>query len=86
MLGSLVVLILVGLVAGWLAGKIVQGTGYGLVGDIAIGIAGALIAGWLFPMIGFGIGGGIIAAIIHATIGAVLLLVIIRLVKNGGKW
>jgi uncharacterized membrane protein YeaQ/YmgE (transglycosylase-associated protein family) len=79
-------LILVGLVAGWLAGKIVQGTGYGLIGDIAIGIAGALIAGWLFPMIGFVIGGGIIAAIIHATIGAVLLLVIIRLVKNGGKW
>jgi uncharacterized membrane protein YeaQ/YmgE (transglycosylase-associated protein family) len=86
MIGSLVVLILVGLVAGWLAGKIVQGTGYGLIGDIAIGIAGALIAGWLFPMIGFSLGGGIIAAIIHATIGAVLLLVIIRLVKNGGKW
>jgi uncharacterized membrane protein YeaQ/YmgE (transglycosylase-associated protein family) len=86
MVGSLVVLILVGLVAGWLAGKIVQGTGYGLIGDIAIGIAGALIAGWLFPMIGLSLGGGIIAAIIHATIGAVLLLVIIRLVKNGGKW
>jgi uncharacterized membrane protein YeaQ/YmgE (transglycosylase-associated protein family) len=86
MLGSLVVLILVGLVAGWLAGKIVQGTGYGLVGDIAIGIAGALIAGWLFPMIVPPLGGGIIGAIISATIGAVLLLVIIRLVKNGGKW
>ena len=86
MLGSFIVLILVGLAAGWLAGKIVQGTGYGLIGDIAIGIAGALIAGWLFPMIGLSFGGGIIAAIIHATIGAVVLLVILRLVKNGGKW
>lgn len=86
MLGSLVALIVVGFIAGWLAAKIVQGTGFGLVGDIAIGIAGALIAGWLFPMIGFGLGGGLIAAIIHATIGAVVLLVILRLVKNGGKW
>ena len=86
MLGSFIVLILVGLVAGWLAGKIVQGTGYGLIGDIAIGIAGALIAGWLFPMLVPPLAGGIVGAIISATIGAVLLLVILRLVKNGGKW
>ena len=72
--------------AGWLAGKIVQGTGFGLIGDIVIGIVGAVIAGWLLPTIGLFIGGDIIGAIINATIGAVLLLVIIRLVKTGGKW
>jgi uncharacterized membrane protein YeaQ/YmgE (transglycosylase-associated protein family) len=83
---GLIVLILVGLVAGWLAGKIVQGTGFGLIGDILIGIVGAVIAGYLFPAVGFLIGGGIIGAIINATIGAALLLVVIRLVKNGGKW
>jgi uncharacterized membrane protein YeaQ/YmgE (transglycosylase-associated protein family) len=83
---SILVMILVGLVAGWLAGKIVQGTGFGLIGDIVIGIVGAVIAGFLFPRLGFSLGGDIIGAIISATIGAVLLLVIIRLVKNGGKW
>ena len=83
---SWLILILVGLIAGWLAGKIVQGSGFGLIGDIVIGIVGALIAGWLLPRLGLFIGGDIIGAIINATIGAVLLLVIIRLVKNGGKW
>jgi uncharacterized membrane protein YeaQ/YmgE (transglycosylase-associated protein family) len=83
---SWLILILVGLVAGWLAGKIVQGSGFGLIGDIVIGIVGALIAGWLLPRLGLFIGGDIIGAIINATIGAVILLVIIRLVKNGGKW
>jgi uncharacterized membrane protein YeaQ/YmgE (transglycosylase-associated protein family) len=83
---SILVMILVGLVAGWLAGKIVQGTGFGLIGDIVIGIVGAMIAGFLFPRLGFSLGGDIIGAIISATIGAVVLLVIIRLVKNGGKW
>lgn len=82
MLTSLIIWIVIGLIAGWLAAKIVQGTGYGLVGDIAIGIAGALIAGWLFPFIGLTFGGGIIAAVIHATIGAVVLLVILRLIKQ----
>jgi uncharacterized membrane protein YeaQ/YmgE (transglycosylase-associated protein family) len=80
------IMILVGLVAGWLAGKIVQGTGFGLIGDIVIGIVGAVIAGFLFPRLGFSLGGDIFGAIISATIGAVVLLVIIRLVKNGGKW
>jgi uncharacterized membrane protein YeaQ/YmgE (transglycosylase-associated protein family) len=86
MFESLIVLILVGLVAGWLAGQLVQGTGFGMVGDIVIGVVGALIAGFLLPRLGLAIGGGIIAAIINATIGAVVLLVILRLVKSGGKW
>jgi uncharacterized membrane protein YeaQ/YmgE (transglycosylase-associated protein family) len=78
---SIVVILLVGLVAGWLAGKIVQGTGFGLIGDIAIGIVGAFIASWLLPRLGIGLGVGLVRAIINSTIGAVLLLVIIRLVR-----
>ena len=83
---SILIILLVGLIAGWLAGKIVQGTGFGLVGDIAIGIVGAFIASWLLPRLGIGLGVGLIRAIIDATIGAVVLLVIIRLVRRGGRW
>jgi uncharacterized membrane protein YeaQ/YmgE (transglycosylase-associated protein family) len=83
---SIVVILIVGLIAGWLAGKLVQGTGFGLIGDIAIGIVGAFIASWLFPRLGIALGAGMIRAILDATIGAVLLLVIIRLVRGGGRW
>lgn len=79
---SLIVFILIGAIAGWLAGVLVKGFGFGLVGNIVVGIVGALIAGWLFPALGVSLGSGIVAAIIHATIGAVILLVIIRLVKR----
>ena len=83
---SLLVILLVGLAAGWLAGQVVQGTGFGLVGDIVIGIIGALIASWLFPTLGLRLGGGIIAAIIAAAIGAILLLAVVRLIRRGGRW
>ena len=83
---SLLVILLIGAIAGWLAGKIVQGTGFGLVGDILIGIVGAFIASWLFPHLGLRLGAGIVAEIIAATIGAVLLLVIVRLIRRGGRW
>jgi uncharacterized membrane protein YeaQ/YmgE (transglycosylase-associated protein family) len=83
---SLLVILLVGLVAGWLAGQIVQGTGFGIVGDLIIGIVGAFIGGWLLPQLGVHLGSGIVAAIINATVGAVLLLLIIRLVRRGGGW
>lgn len=79
---SLIIFIIVGAIAGWLAGQLVKGFGFGLIGNIVVGIVGAFIAGWLFPFVGLNIGGGIIASIIHATIGAVILLVIIRLVKQ----
>jgi uncharacterized membrane protein YeaQ/YmgE (transglycosylase-associated protein family) len=79
---SLLVFLIVGAIAGWLAGLIVKGFGFGLLGNIVVGIVGAFIAGWLFPTIGLTLGGGIFAAIIHATIGAVILLVLIRLVKQ----
>ena len=89
---SLLVILLVGLVAGWLAGKIVQGTGFGIVGDIIIGIAGAFIATWLLPRLGIDVGVGMIASIISATIGAMVLLLAVRLVRGagsgrlGGRW
>jgi uncharacterized membrane protein YeaQ/YmgE (transglycosylase-associated protein family) len=83
---SLLVILLIGAIAGWLAGQIVQGTGFGLIGDIVIGIVGALIASLLFPRLGLHLGSGIVGEIIAATIGAVLLLVVVRLVKRGGRW
>ena len=81
---SLLIILLVGLVAGWLAGQIVQGTGFGIIGDIVIGVLGAFIGSWLFPQLGIHLGAGILSAIINATIGALLLLLIIRLVRGGG--
>jgi uncharacterized membrane protein YeaQ/YmgE (transglycosylase-associated protein family) len=83
---SLLIIFGVGLIAGWLAGQIVQGTGFGVVGDLIIGIVGAFIGSWLLPQLGIHLGSGIIAAIINATIGALILLLIIRLVRGGGGW
>lgn len=82
---SLVVILLIGLIAGWLAGQIVKGSGFGLLGDIIIGIVGAFIGDWLLPKLGLHLGAGIAAAIIDATIGAVVLLLIIRLVAPGSR-
>ena len=79
---SLIIWLIVGAIAGWLAGQVVRGGGFGLVGDIIVGIIGAVIAGWLLPRLGIVIGSGIIAAIIDAFIGAVILLVVLRLVKR----
>jgi uncharacterized membrane protein YeaQ/YmgE (transglycosylase-associated protein family) len=82
MLTAIIVWIIVGAVAGWLAGQVVKGGGFGLGGDIVVGIVGAIIAGWLFPYLGVELGGGIIGAIIAAAIGAIILLVIAKLVKR----
>jgi uncharacterized membrane protein YeaQ/YmgE (transglycosylase-associated protein family) len=83
---SLIVILFVGLVAGWLAGKIVRGTGFGIIGDIIVGIAGAFIASWIFPKLGFHIGGGIVAEIIYSAIGAIILLLVVRLIRTGGRF
>ncbi len=80
--GSLIALLLVGLIAGWLAGKLIDGTGFGIVGDIIIGIIGAFIGNWLLGALGLFIGMGLIGAIISATIGAVVLLVVIKMIKK----
>jgi uncharacterized membrane protein YeaQ/YmgE (transglycosylase-associated protein family) len=79
---SLIIWLVVGGIAGWLAGTVVKGGGFGLIGDIIVGIVGGLIAGWLLPQVGIMIGGGIIGAVIDSFIGAVILLVIIRLIKR----
>jgi uncharacterized membrane protein YeaQ/YmgE (transglycosylase-associated protein family) len=79
---SIIIWLIVGAIAGWLAGMVVKGGGFGLIGDIVVGIVGAVIAGWLLPRLGIIIGGGIIAAIIDAFIGAVILLVIVKLIKR----
>jgi uncharacterized membrane protein YeaQ/YmgE (transglycosylase-associated protein family) len=83
---SLLIIIVIGLIAGWLAGHFVRGTGFGLVADICIGIVGALIASWLFPRLGIHLGTGMIARIIAATIGAIILLLVLRLVRGRGRW
>ena len=79
---ELLVFLIVGAVAGWLAGQIVKGGGYGLIGDIIVGIVGAYIAGFLFPRLGISLGAGIVGEIISAAIGAIILLVVIRAVKR----
>jgi uncharacterized membrane protein YeaQ/YmgE (transglycosylase-associated protein family) len=79
---SLIIWLIVGAVAGWLASMVVAGGGFGLIGDIIVGIVGALIAGWLLPQLGLVIGGGFIGAIINAFIGAVILLIILRLIRR----
>ena len=79
---SILVIVIIGAIAGWLAGQIVKGCGFGLLGNIVVGILGAFVAGLIFPVIGLGFGGGIVGAIIHATLGAVILLFLIKLVKR----
>jgi uncharacterized membrane protein YeaQ/YmgE (transglycosylase-associated protein family) len=83
---SLIVILFVGLVAGWLAGKVVRGAGFGIIGDIIIGIIGAFIASWLFPKLGIHIGSGLVSEIIFAAIGAIILLLIVRLIRTGGRF
>ena len=83
---SLIVILFVGLVAGWLAGKIVRGAGFGIIGDIVIGVIGAFIASWLFPRLGIHLGFGLLAKIIYSAIGAIILLLVVRLVRGGGKF
>jgi uncharacterized membrane protein YeaQ/YmgE (transglycosylase-associated protein family) len=81
---TLLVILLIGAIAGWLAGQIVQGTGFGLIADIALGIVGAFIGSWLLPQLGIRLGTGIVAAIIAATIGAVILLLLLWFFGRGG--
>ncbi len=74
--------LIVGAIAGWLAGQFMKGGGFGLVGDIIVGVIGALLGGWLFGKFGVSLGGGLLGSIIVAFIGAVILLFLIRLVKR----
>ena len=80
---SLLVVILVGIVAGWLAGRVMQGSGFGLIGDLIVGLLGAVIGDWLLPRLNIHLGVGIVALIVNAVIGAIVLLFILRLI--GGR-
>ncbi len=74
--------LIIGLVAGWLAGVLVKGGGFGVIGDIVVGVIGAVLGGWLFGVFGASAGGGLLGALIVATIGAVVLLLIVRVLKR----
>ncbi|WP_291853558.1 GlsB/YeaQ/YmgE family stress response membrane protein [Bradyrhizobium sp.] len=79
---GIIAALIIGAVAGWLAGLIVRGAGFGLLGNIVIGIIGALLASWMLPQLGVSLGAGWIRDIVNATIGAVIILVILSLIKR----
>ncbi len=79
---AIIIMLLVGLVAGWLAGQIVSGGGFGLVGDIIVGIVGAFVGGWLFPNFWPAIGGPLVGAVINAAAGAIVVLLVLRLIRR----
>jgi uncharacterized membrane protein YeaQ/YmgE (transglycosylase-associated protein family) len=79
---SILVILFVGIVAGWLAGKIVRGAGFGLLGDLVVGIVGAFIATLLFPRLGIHLGSGILSEIIFSALGAIILLLIVGLIRG----
>jgi uncharacterized membrane protein YeaQ/YmgE (transglycosylase-associated protein family) len=81
-LESLIIFLLIGAVAGWLAGVIVKGYGFGLIGNIVVGVIGSFIGGWLFGHFGLLRGGGILSTLIGATVGAVILLFLLRLIRR----
>jgi uncharacterized membrane protein YeaQ/YmgE (transglycosylase-associated protein family) len=81
---SLIVIILVGVIAGWLAGNIVSGGGYGLIGDLIVGVIGAFIGDRLLPRLGIHLGTGMVALVVNATLGAIVLLIILRLISGVG--
>jgi uncharacterized membrane protein YeaQ/YmgE (transglycosylase-associated protein family) len=78
----LLILLLIGAIAGFLAGVVVKGYGFGVIGNIVVGIVGAVIGGWLLPRLGLYTGGDIIGQIIAATLGAIALLVVIGLIRR----
>lgn len=79
---GLIWFLLIGLIAGWLAGTLMKGGGFGIIGDIVVGIIGALLGGWVFGLLGVSMGGGLLGAIVTATIGACLLIFLLRLIKR----
>lgn len=74
--------IIIGAVAGWLAGQIMKGGGFGVLGNIIVGVLGAVVGGWVFSLLGVSIGGELIGSLITATVGAVVLLFIVGLLKK----
>jgi uncharacterized membrane protein YeaQ/YmgE (transglycosylase-associated protein family) len=81
---SIVIIVLVGLIAGWLAGQVMRGSGFGLIGDLIVGLLGALVGDWLLPQLNVHLGVGIVALIMNAFIGAIVLLLTLRLLGGSG--
>ena len=79
---SIIIMLIVGAIAGWLAGQIVRGFGFGLIWNVIIGIVGAFIGVWLLRQLGFAPFAGFIGSIVNATIGAVIMLVIVGLIRR----
>ncbi|MEQ1930882.1 MAG: GlsB/YeaQ/YmgE family stress response membrane protein [Parvularculaceae bacterium] len=79
---GILVWLLIGAIAGWLAGVIVKGYGFGVGGNIVIGVLGAFIGGWLFGVFGLSSGGGLLGSVVGATVGAVALLLVIRVLRR----
>ncbi len=79
---SLLVLVIVGILAGWLAGKIMKGRGFGLIGDLIVGVIGAFLGSWLFGLLHVSIGNGLIGTFITALVGSLVLLLLIRLIRS----
>jgi len=79
---SIIVWLIVGAIAGWLAGLVVRGGGFGLLGNIVVGIIGAVVAGWLLPRLGINLGTGIVSAIINSAIGGIIILVVLSLIRR----
>lgn len=78
---SLIWFLIIGLIAGWLAGRVMRGGGYGIIGDLIVGIIGALLGGWLFGLLGIG-AGGLLGALITAFVGAVILIWLLRVIRR----
>lgn len=81
-IGSLFTILFIGGIAGWLAGLIVKGYGFGILGNIVVGIVGALVGSWLLGTLGIVIGGGVLGGILNAMIGAIIVLFLIGLIKR----
>lgn len=79
---SLLVILFVGIVAGWLAGKIVRGSGFGLLGNLVVGVVGAFLATLLFPRLGIKLGTGLLSEILFSALGAIILLLIVGLIRG----
>jgi uncharacterized membrane protein YeaQ/YmgE (transglycosylase-associated protein family) len=81
-MAALVVWLIVGALAGWIAGVVVKGGGFGLIGNIVVGILGSIVAGYLFPVLGIHLGAGLIGSVLHAAIGAIILLFVLSLIRR----
>ncbi|MBC9250094.1 transglycosylase [Pseudomonas alcaligenes] len=79
---SLILFLIIGAIAGWIAGKLLRGGGFGLIGNLVVGIVGAVIGGHLFSYLGVSAGGGLIGSLVTAVIGALVLLFIVGLLKK----